>query len=432
MKRLFLTLSLLLAALPAHAIDIQEVTSPGGLNAWLVEEHSIPFTALELRFRGGASLDAPGKRGATNLMGALLEEGAGALDATAFAQARDALAATFSFDVDDDTLSVSAKFLTENRNEALSLLRTALLEPRFDADAIERVRAQVLANLRSRETDPHALAGNAFDALAYGTHPYGSYYGGTEDSVAALTRADLLAAADAVLARDRVIISAVGDITAEELGTALDTLLAGLPETGAPMPPDVPFGAMGGLTVVPFDTPQSVARFGHAGIAIDSPDFFPAYILNTILGGSGFNSRLMQEVREKRGLTYGIRTYLIAHDHSESILGAVSTVNPRMGETVEVIRAEWRRIAEEGVSADELDAAKKYLTGAYPLRFDGNGPIARILVGMQLNGYASDYPDTRNARIEAVTLDEINAVAARLYQPDALRFVIAGQPEGVE
>ena len=186
------------------------------------------------------------------------------------------------------------------------------------------------------------------------------------------------------------------------------------------------------MTVVPFDTPQSVARFAHHGITRDDPDFFAAYVLNEILGGGGFNSRLMDEVREKRGLTYGIATYLVAKDLSEYVVGQVSSQNATMGEVVDVVRAEWERIATEGVTAEELEGAQTYLTGAYPLRFDGNGPIARILVSMQMEGLGIDYIATRNDKVRAITLEEINRVAARIYDPEALHFVIVGQPEGVE
>lgn len=434
MRRLYVALILaFVAALPARAeIDIQTVTSPGGLKAWLVEEYSIPFTALEIRFRGGTSLDAPGKRGAINLMTGLIEEGAGELDARGFAAARDDLAAEFRFDSGDDAIYVSARMLSENRDAAVELLRAALITPRFDPDAVERVRGQVLASLKSRASDPGAIAAETFDALAYGDHPYGSYDGGTPESVAALTRDDMVDAWRRTLARDRVYVAAVGDITPEELGALMDRLLGDLPETGAPMPRDVAFGAVGGLTIVPFPTPQSTARFGQPGIGIDDPDFFAAYILNTIFGGSGFHSRLTQEVREKRGLTYGIRTYLTDPDRSEAIVGTVATVNPRMAETVEVVRDEWEKLARDGVTAEELDAAKTYLTGAYPLRFDGNAPIARILVGMQLDGHSPDYVRTRNARIEAVTLEEVNRVATELFRPEALHFVIVGEPAGLD
>ncbi len=433
MKHVAAVLFLLVAALPARAeIEIQTLTTPGGLDAWLVEEHSIPFVAVEIRFRGGSSLDTPGKRGGVNLMTALLEEGAADMDARAFATATEGLAAQLRFNSSDDAISVSAQVLTENRDEAMALLRAALVAPRFDDDAIERVRGQVLANLKNRATDPDALAADAFNAMAYGDHPYGSYDGGTLESVAGLTRDDIVEAYQRTIARDRVYISAVGDITPEALAALIDDLLGDLPATGAPMPDDVAFGASGGLTVTPFPSPQSTAQFGHAGIRTEDPDFFAAYILNTIFGGSGFNSRLMEEVRRKRGLTYGISTYLIESDRSEAVIGVVSTVNARMAETIQVVRDEWTKLAAEGVSAEELAAAKTYLTGAYPLRFDGNAPIARILVGMQLDRRSPDYIKTRNARIEAVTLEEVNRVAAELYRPEALRFVVAGEPEGIE
>ncbi|MCV2881919.1 M16 family metallopeptidase [Actibacterium sp. XHP0104] len=432
MIRIISALCLMLAALPARAaVDIQEVTSPGGINAWLVESHEIPFVALEIRFQGGAGLDAPGKRGAINLMTGLLEEGAGDMDARAFATARDGLAARISFDVHNDALSVSAQFLTENRDQGVELLHLALTEPRFDDDAVERVRGQVLGGIRARQKDPDDIASDRFNALAFGDHPYGSDVNGTLDGVAALTRDDLIAAKDRVMARDRLFVSAVGDITAEELGALLDRLFDGLPETGAPMPGRADFALTGGIDVVPYDTPQSVVVFGHTGIPRDDPDFFAAYVLNSVLGGGGFSSRLMEEVREKRGLTYGIATYLYNLDHADMVLGKVASANNRVAEAIEVIRAEWARAATEGITEDELDTIKTYLTGSYPLRFDGNGPIANIMVGMQMEGLGLDYIATRNDKVNAVTLDDVRRVAARLLDADALHFVVVGQPEGL-
>lgn len=414
------------------AVDIQEVTSPKGFNAWLVEEHSIPFTAIEIRFKGGASLDPEGKRGVINLMTALIEEGAGDMDARAFSEARDSLAASYTFEAYDDSVAVSARFLTENRDEAIALLREALVNPRFDEDAIERVRAQVLSGLRSDATDPNSIAGHAFDELAFGDHPYATSRDGTLESVAALTRDDIVAAYKAVLAQDRVYVGAAGDIEAGELGQIMDTLLGDLPETGAPMPETAQVGLTGGVTLVPFDTPQSVAIFGHVGIDRDDPDFFPAYLANEVFGGSGRQSRLSDEVREKRGLTYGIGTFLANYDYADLVVGQFASANDRMAQAIDVVRDEWARIAEGTVTQAELDEIKTYLTGAYPLRFDGNGPIARIMVGMQMEGLAPDYITSRNDKIEAVTLEDVERVAKRLYRPDALRFVVVGRPEGVE
>ncbi|PSK88570.1 zinc protease [Limimaricola soesokkakensis] len=420
-----------LAGLARAEIEIQEVTSPGGIEAWLVEDHSIPFTALEIRFEGGTGLDDPDSLGAVNLMTGLLEEGAAEMDARAFQAAREDLAAQFGFDVGADTLSVSAKMLSENRDAAVDLLRAALVEPRFDPEAIERVRGQVQSILRQDAQNPNRIAGRAFYEAAFGDHPYGRPDNGTAESVAALTREDLLAAHEAALTREGVHVGAVGDITPDELGALLDELLGDLPASGPELPGHVEFGLSGGIDVIDYPSPQSVALFGQRGLKREDEDFFAAYVLNHILGGGGFESRLMTEVREKRGLTYGVSTDLVPLENAEFWIGSVASANDRMARAIEVIREEWARIAEEGVTQVELDDAKTYLTGEYPLRFDGNGPIAEILVGMQVTGLPQSYVTERNAFIEAVTLEEVNRVARELVDPEALHFVVVGRPEGL-
>ncbi|MGR3465176.1 M16 family metallopeptidase [Limimaricola sp.] len=431
-----LSLTLVLCAgltgMARAAIEIEEVTSPGGITAWLVEDHTIPFTALEIRFKGGTSLDDPDRLGAVNLMTGLLEEGAGEMDAREFQASREDLAASFSFDVGADTLRVSARMLTENREEAVALLRKALVTPRFDPVAIERVRGQVQSILAQDAQNPRRLAGRAFYEAAFGDHPYGRPDNGTPDSVARLTRADLVTAHKAALTRDGVHVGAVGDITPEALGALLDDLLGGLPQEGPDLPGHVDFGLSGGVEVIDYPSPQSVALFGQPGLKRDDEDFFAAYVLNHILGGGGFESRLMTEVREKRGLTYGVSTDLVPLENAEFWVGSVASANDRMAAAIKVISDEWARIAQDGVTQEELDAAKTFLTGEYPLRFDGNGPIAEILVGMQVTGLPKSYVTERNAFIEAVTLDEVNRVAAERVDPEALHFMVVGRPEGLE
>jgi zinc protease len=427
-----LVLAFVLLACPALAeIKIEPVTSPGGIKAWLVQDKGIPFTALEIQFRGGTSLDGPGKRGAVNLMTALIEEGAGDLDSQGFATARDGLAAEFSFSSSTDSVGVSARFLTENRDQAIDLLRSALVNPRFDQVAVDRVRGQVIANLQSNEKDPGTIASEAFNRMAFGAHPYGSSGDGTIESVTALTRDDIVAAHKGAIAHDRIYVAAAGDISAVELGLLLDKLLGDLPKTGAALPARADWTLTGGVTVQDFPTPQATVYFGQSGITRDDPDFFAAYILNEILGGGRFTARLMTEVREKRGLTYGIGTYLVPMDQAEMMIGQFASANEKVGEAIKVVQAEWAKIATGGVTAEELAATKTYLTGSYPLRFDGNGQIAQVLVGMQMEDLPIDYAVTRNAQIEAVTLDDVKRLAARLLTPDALRFVVVGQPVGV-
>lgn len=433
MRVFIAVLAALVLALPVAAeVKIKEVVSPGGITAWLVEDHSIPFTALELRFRGGTSLDAPGKRGAVNLMTALLEEGAAELEARPHARALEALAASFRYGSSSDSVSISARFLSENRDQALALLRDTIHQPRFDQKAIDRVRAQVISGLKSDAKDPGEIARATFRRLAFGDHPYGSSGSGTIDTVSALTRDDIVAAHAAVFARDRLYVGAVGDITAPELGLLIDDLLGDLAATGAPIPGPAEIMLSGGVTVVEFDTPQSVVVFGQRGIERDHPDFFAAFVVNHLLGGGSFESRLMDEVRTKRGLTYGIHSRLSPRDLAATYMGAVSSTNERIAETITVIGDEWTRMAETGVTQAELDRAITFLTGAYPLRFDGNARIARIMVGMQKQGLPIDHIATRNAKVEAVTLADANRVAGELLDPEGLHFVVVGMPEGLE
>jgi zinc protease len=354
------------------------------------------------------------------------------MEARDFARAAEALAASFSYNTSDDAVRISAKFLTENRDEAVELLRASLIEPRFDDDAIERVRAQLLSILNSDLKDPRAIASRRFDAMVYGDHPYGLPQDGTVETVSALTREDIVAAHAGALARDRIYVGAVGDITPEDLATLLDGLFGALPETGASLPGPAQVTLDGGTHVEPFPTPQSVAIFGQPGIDRDDPDFFAAFVLDLVLGGGSFESRLMQEVREKRGLTYGVYSYLVDKDQAQLWQGAVASANDRVAEAVQVIRDEWQKLRDTGVTAEELEDAKTYLTGAYPLRFDGNGPIANIIVAMQMEGLPIDYIATRNDKVNAVTLEQINRVARELLDPDRLTFVVVGQPEGLE
>ena len=427
-RALAATIAFFVAVPALAAVDVREVQSPGGIRAWLVEDHSIPFVALEIAFRGGTSLDSPEKLGATNLMMGLLEEGAGDRDAQAFARARDDLAMSMGFNASDDLVTVSARFLTETTEQAGDLLREVLSEPRFDQDAIDRVRAQVISGIRSDAADPQSIAGQTMAAALFGQHPYARPGTGTEETVTALTRDDLLAARAGAMARDRVHVAAVGDITPEALAALIDKVLGDLPETGAPLPGPASPAFDGGVQVVDYPTPQAVIRFAQAGIDRDHPDFFAAYVMTQVLSAGSFESRLMNEIREKRGLTYGVAAYLQQKDGADLFVGGMSTANATVAQAIGLIRDEWQRMKDGGVTEEELDRAKTYLTGAYPLRFDGNGQIADILVGMQMDGLTPDYIATRNDKVEAVTREDVARVAANLLDPAALSFVVVGQP----
>lgn len=426
-----LTLAVALSG-PAAAIDIQPVTSPDGHSAWLVEEHSIPIVSIEVIFTGGGAIEPEGRNGATALMTALLSEGAGDLDAQGYAAALEGLAGSISFEATRDSTTLSIRALSENRDAVIDLAVLALNQPRFDADSMARVRAQTIASLERTSHQPNTIAQQTYAAIGFDGHPYARPTDGTPESVAALTRDDILAAHRTAFSADRVHIGAAGDLSAAELGAIIDRLLHDLPSATAPLPAYRSFGAAGGVTVIEHPGPQSVIQFGHAGIPWDDDDFMPSFILNQIFGGGGFSSRLMDQIREQRGLTYGIYTSLASSRFGDAFTGRFSTANDTAGAAIDLVRQQFDWLANGGITQQDLERAQTYLTGAYALRFDGNAAIAQILASMQFQSFAIDYVNLRNDLVRAVTLADIQRVAARLARPEALRFVVVGQPQGLE
>jgi len=433
LRSAFILLIVLVAGIaPARAVEVQRVVSPGGVEAWLVEDHSNPIIALDLAFRGGAALDPGGKEGLANLVSGLIDEGAGDLDSQAFQGQLQNLSISLSFSAGQDAFNGDLATLTENRDTAFNLLRLALTAPRFDAEPTERIRAQILAGLAQQAEDPDWIAGRTMDVLQFPDHPYGRPVNGTAESLGAITRDDLLTFVATRLARDRLAIGVVGDITPAELAVYLDKTFLALPAEGAPLEiADTRPAGGGEVVVVERDVPQSIVQLAEQGVARDDPDYYAAYLVNYIFGGGGFASRLYAEVREKRGLAYSVYSYLNPMDHAALLSGGVATRNGRVGESLEIIREEWRRMAQDGPTAQEVADAKTYLTGSFPLRFSSSGRIAGMLVAMQLEKLGIDYLERRNSLIEAVTLDDAKRVARRLYDPDALTVVIVGRPDGI-
>ena len=434
--RLFYTLGLALVlatpvATRATAIDIQSVTSPSGHEAWLVEEHSIPFVSIEMVFTGGASIEPEDQAGVVSLMTSLLTEGAGDLDALGYASALEALAGSVSFSAGRDQVTLSIRALSENRDAVIDLAIRALTEPQFEPESLERTRAQTIGSLERSARDPDTIAGEAYSALGYAGHAYARPSDGTPTTVATITHENILAAHRAAFTADLTYVAAAGDLTGAELGAIVDRLYADLPTSVAPLPDYRSFDAEPGITVIEQPGPQSVIQFGHGGIHWDDDDFMAAYIMNTVFGGGGFGSRLMEEIREERGLTYGIYTSLSSNRFGDSFVGRFSTANETAGEAVALVREQFEWLANGGITQEDLERVQTYLTGAYPLRFDGNESIAHILASMQFQSFPLNYVNVRNDLIRAVTLEDIQRVAVRLAQPEALHFVVVGQPQGL-
>jgi zinc protease len=414
---------------PASAMEIKVVKSPGGISAWLVEAHNNPLLALKFSFEGGNSQDPAGKDGVANFVTAMLDEGAGDIPSSEYQERMETIAMRMSYEDSRDAFYGNFETLTQNRDEAVQLLKLALTKPRFDADAVERIRSQLLANLVYSDRDPEKVAAKEWFKVAFEGHSYGRPSQGTEQTVSAITRDDLEAYRKRTFAKSNLKVVAVGDITPEELGKLLDEVFGDLPEKAELLPVAMAKPITGGKeSWVQMDVPQSVAMFGFGAMQRKDPDFMTAFVLNQLIGGGGFASRLMEEVREKRGLAYSVYSYIQPFKHTSVFTGGVATRADAITQSIDLIKKELSHVAEEGPTPDEWENAKKYLIGSYALRFDTNSKIASQLLGLLEDDFGPDYVEKRNTMIAALTLDDAKRVAKRLLDTKDLIVTIVGQP----
>jgi zinc protease len=415
----------------AQAMTIEPIVSPSGIKAWLVREQATPLVALNFAFHGGSSQDSPEKTGTANLTADLIDEGAGDLDGRTFHQRLEDKAIELRFQVGRDSFFGSLRTLNEHRDEAFDLLGLALSKPRFDADAIERVRGQVLASLRREQSNPNSLASKSWWKTAFPNHPYGRESSGTLDSLPTVTADDLRDYVRRVFARNELTVSIVGDVDAAAAGRLIDRAFGALPARNdlKAIPAVSPQG-LGRRIVTQIEVPQAVVSFGGNGIERNDPDFMAAYVVNHILGGGTFSSRLYREVREKRGLAYGVHDSLVWFKSAAVVVGGTATRADRTADAVAIIEAEIKRMAEEGPTAEELAEAKSFLKGTYALSLDSSAKIASQLTQIQIDNLGIDYVQRRGALIDAVSIADARRVAKRLYG-GGLLVTIAGKPKGL-
>jgi zinc protease len=431
-----LIVAIVAVALPAEAaFKVQKVVSPGGIEAWLLEDHRVPIMALNLSFRGGAALDPEGKEGLALMTASLMDEGAGDLTANVFQKELADDSIGFSFSADLDAFSGAIKTLTIHRDRAFQLLALALAKPRFDADAVERVRDEMLTSIQTDFGSPNWLARRKLMETLYPGHPYSRPTNGTIASLRAISVADLRQFITSRVGRDQLLVTAAGDITPAELGPALDKIFAGLPAKAAPFQtPDVTAKATGETITIPLGRPQTVIIMGEPGIKRTDPDWFAGQEVNYALGGGGFSSRLMEDVRgagTKRGLSYGFSSSFIPYQHSGLVLAGGSTKNATAGEVVDIVKTEFGKLHKDGITETELNEAKIYISGSFPLSLTSTDRLSALLMQLRVNNLGIDYLDKRDAQINAVTLADAKRIAQKLLDPAKLTTVLVGQPQGL-
>jgi zinc protease len=419
-----------LASSPSQAAaKIQRLVSPGGIEAWFVQDATVPLIAMEYAFAGGAAQDPAGKSGVGNMVASLLDEGSGDLDSKTYHERLDRRAIELSFSSSRDYFRGSLRMLKDNKDEAFDLLQLALTSPHFDPTDVERIRGQVISGLRRDTSSPSALASRKFLEIAFGDHPYSRQATGTLDSVATIDVADMKDYVGRVIAKDTLRIAVVGDVDADTLGKLLDKTFGGLQAKGNLAPiSDVQAAKPPQRAFIPLDVPQTVVTFGGPGVRRHDPNFMAAYVVNHILGG-GSSSRLYKEVREKRGLAYSVYDALLWMEHSALFAGNTGTRADRAGETVDAIEKEIRRMAEDGPTQKELDEAKSYLKGSQMLALDTSSKLASGMLQYQLDKLPIDYIEKRNAIVDAVTLDDAKKAAKQLWGQGLLTVIVGRAPQ---
>ncbi|MCF6321331.1 MAG: insulinase family protein [Rhizobiaceae bacterium] len=409
----------------AQAVEIQQFTTPLGIKVYLVENYTSPIITLSYSFAGGATQDPKGKVGATRLLAAMLDEGAGEFDGPQFQAKTEELGMEIGFSAGRDYFTGSMQTLSENSKQSFNLLRLALNQPRFDDQPMERMRQAMLLGYKRAENSPGSIAAKTIRSVLFKDHPYARPTNGNAEGVATLNREDLVKIHRQLLVKKGLVIGVVGAISQQELAPVIDMVFGDLPEKSDLKTITDASLEFGEDIKKQFDTPQSIISFALPGLKRSDPDFFAAYIVNHILGGGTFSSRLYNEVREKRGLAYSVYSRIATYSNAAFTLVSSATATDQVEKTIEIISTELKRMADNGPTATELEAAKKYIIGSYAIRnLDSSLKVASVLVAIQQVNLGIDYIDRRAQIINSVTLEDVKRVAAKLLKQKPTMVVV--------
>lgn len=406
---------------------IQQVVSPQGVPFWLVESPQIPMVSFDIAFRAGSAFEPEAKQGLASLTASLLDEGAAGLDSKGFKEALDEIGARFGAGADKLDSSIHLTSLTDHMDEAVRVAALAIQQPRFEVEALERIKAATLAGIQQSEENPNAVAGKAFMKGVFAGHPYGRQSVGTVASVAGLTDDDVRVWHTTHYTRANMVVAVVGAVSATQAGKMVDVLVAGLPVgTTRNVVAEGPVPTVPQLMKLEKDVPQASIMLGHVGMSRDDPDYFAMLVMNELLGGGVLSSRLFEIVREKHGLVYGVSSNNTPFPKGGVFMVQLQTENGKAQKALSLVKHELERIATTQPTAEEFDDVVAYLVGSFPLRVDSNAKILDYLALMQMEDLGSDYLETWVANIKAVKPSDIQRVAAKLIKPDAMAITVVG------
>ena len=424
-----LVASALVLIAQARAATVFE--TPGGLTVWLQQDSTVPIISVSASFAGGAAFDPPALAGRADLAAAVMAEATTSRDARALDAVLEEYAIGLSASSGRTRVQVTLTTLTANQDLAFELLREMLLTPAFDPDDIDRLKQRSLSSLRRSESRPGTLAGRALREMVFGGTVYATNPDGTPETLAAVTEADLRSWHDATIRRDTLTIAVAGDIDTATLGPLLDQAFGALPDGGiddtALTPPGATTAAVEHIIT---EQPQSTILFGQTTVGRDHPDWLALAIANQVFGGPGFSARLMSELREARGLTYGVSSALVPVNDFGFVTGQTSVAAATTDETIALLRSLWADFIANGITEAEFEDARAYLNGSLAIRLDSTSDIASTVLFLAEYDLPPDYLTSRADLLAALSADDVNAAIPRHFDADALAIAVAG-PENV-
>ncbi len=432
-RALALLLGLVTAIAAQAGLNIQQWTTPQGARVYFVENHDLPMLDVSTAFAAGSARDQADTSGLASMTRHMMTLGAGGLSEQDIAERLADVGAQMGGFFDQDRAGFSLRTLSGSaeRDAALAVFRSVLAKPAFAADILEREKARAIANLQEAATKPEYLGEKAFQTAIFGTHPYALAESGEVATVAKLTATDLQAYHARHYRAANMVVALMGDIDRAGAESLAAALAAELPAGEAPSPtPPVPAVVSGGEQLIPHHATQSHLFMGLPGMKRDDPDYFPLLVGNYVLGGGGFDSRLTEEIRQKRGLSYSVYSYFMPRQERGAFQVGLQTRRDATDEAVRVVRETIRRYLEEGPGEAELRQAKDNLVGSFPLRLDSNRKILDHLAMLGFYRLPLDWLDTYTKKVEAVTRDDILRAMRERVRPEAMTTVIVGGQSG--
>ncbi len=423
-----------LAAASAFATPrIQHWQAKSGAQVYFVEDHGLPMLDVSVNFPAGSGFDTSEKSGLAGLTQGMLDHGARGLSEDDISRKLADVGADLGGSFDQDRAGVALRTLSSaaERGQALAVLAALLQTPTFPEKILAREKDRLIAALKEAETTPEAIATKAFGAAVYGGHPYGLQPAGKLETVGKLTRVDVEGFYRAHYSAKSAVVALMGDVTRSEAEAIAEQLTSKLPAGGAPATVSpVRMQIKASELRIPHPATQSHILIGAPGISRTDPDYFTLYTGNYILGGGGFVSRLMEQVREKRGMAYSIYSYFIPLQQPGPFQIGLQTKKEQADEALKIVRATLREFIDKGPTEAELTAAKDNIISGFPLRIDSNKKIVEYLGFIGFYKLPLTYLDDFPGKIEKVTVAQIREAFKRHVNPDAMATVIVGAPQG--